>query len=69
MSDTQHERDDWNRPRPERTCRPTYAPAALALGITMVGWGLLVSPLMSLVGGGLMVMSITTWIRRWMEDV
>jgi hypothetical protein len=55
-------RDGWNVPKPERIPEPTFWPAALALGIVFVCFGLLTSYLFSLVGAGLMALSITRWI-------
>ena len=43
---------------------PTYVPAALAMGIMMLLWGILTNWLMSLAGSLLMVWAIKTWIRE-----
>jgi hypothetical protein len=49
---------------PHKPPRPTYAPFLLALGITMIFWGLDTSPIMS--AGGLMVFiwAMAIWIRE-----
>ena len=72
MSDAQQQERperDWSEPRPASAPAPTYAPAALALGITLFGWGLLVSAVLSLVGLVLMILAMASWIRSWMDDV
>ncbi len=52
------------RPSVETPPRPTYAPAAAALGITLMAWGLLTMWIMSVVGLGLFAWSMASWIRE-----
>jgi hypothetical protein len=51
------------------TVEPTYAPFLLALGITMIFWGIVTSPVMSLGGFGVFVWGLFLWIsaiaRGW----
>lgn len=55
-------REDWTSPRPDRVPRDTYAPAATALGITFVFWGVVTTPIISAVGGVLFGVSLAAWI-------
>ena len=41
---------------------PTYMPVVMALGIVCILWGITTTPLMSLVGAVLFVISIVGWI-------
>ncbi len=52
----------WTRPRPEHVPRPTYWPAVMGMGITMLGWGFITTPLISLVGVLLFAISLWAWI-------
>ena len=44
------------------TVEPTYAPFLLALGITMLFWGIVTSPVMSLGGFIVFVWGMFLWI-------
>ncbi len=55
--------DDWNQPKPATLPRPNYAPAALALGNTLLLWGLLTTWIISVVGGLLCIVSAWRWGR------
>jgi len=48
---------------PEVTPQPTYAPAAMALGIMMLLWGITTMWIMSLAGLGVMTWSLWMWIQ------
>jgi hypothetical protein len=41
---------------------PTYAPFLLALGVTMIFWGIVTSPIMSLGGFVLLIWGLFMWI-------
>lgn len=43
--------------------QPTYAPAAMALGIMMLLWGITTMWIMSLAGLGVMAWSLWMWIN------
>jgi hypothetical protein len=47
---------------PQATVEPTYAPFLLALGITMIFWGIATSPVMSIGGFVLFVSALWLWI-------
>ena len=47
--------------------QPTYVPAALAMGIMMLLWGILTNWIMSAVGAVLMIWAITVWIGEMHE--
>ena len=48
---------------PRKPPRPTYAPFMLALGITLIFWGIVTSPVMSLCGLGVFAWALWMWIR------
>ena len=47
--------------------RPTYVPAALAMGIMMLLWGILTNWIMSAAGALVMVWAVTGWVREMHE--
>ncbi len=51
--------------QPRKSPRPTYAPFFLALGVTMLFWGLATSPVMS--AGGLAILAWALWM--WIRDI
>ncbi|HEY3821414.1 MAG TPA: hypothetical protein VGL81_29810 [Polyangiaceae bacterium] len=57
-------REGWNKPRPERIPRSTAWPAALALGVTLLAWGLITSPVVLAVGGALFAVALGGWIAE-----
>jgi hypothetical protein len=61
-------REGWNTPQPEHVPRPTSWPAGMALGITLLGWGIIASPI--LLGMGLLVFvaSLVGWIGEIRHD-
>ncbi len=61
------------KPRmPQLPAEPSYAPFLLALGITMVFWGIVTSPVMSIGGFVLFAGGLVLWIRAialgWRKD-
>ncbi|PQO40581.1 hypothetical protein DTL21_01235 [Bremerella cremea] len=44
--------------------RPTYAPAAMALGVMMLLWGVTTMWIMSVAGLGVMIWSLWTWMNE-----
>lgn len=55
-------RAGWNKPKPDVIPRPTAWPAAMALGITLLAWGLITSPVILGVGVALFAASLAGWI-------
>ncbi len=53
----------WKTARPEKLSEPCIWPAALALGITLLLWGLVTSLIITGVGGILFVVALAGWIR------
>jgi hypothetical protein len=53
----------------EHAPSPTYAPAAMAMGVAMLAWGFLTHCSMSLAGGGLVAWALWSWMgdvaRQW----
>ena len=47
---------------PQAPAEPSYAPFLLALGITMIFWGIATSPIMSTGGFVLLVWGLWQWI-------
>lgn len=58
----QKNRDGWHTPKPEVIPSPTYWPVVLAFGVTLMGFGVLTSYLISLVGLVLFVLAMSKWI-------
>jgi hypothetical protein len=55
-------RAGYSRPKPERIPRSTAWPAAMALGITLLAWGLITSPIVLGVGLVLFASALAGWI-------
>lgn len=55
-------RPGWNLPQPEHLPHPTYWPVVMALGITLLAWGVIASWAMSLVGLVLFGISLAGWL-------
>jgi hypothetical protein len=51
-------------PKPQKAPEPSYAPFLLALGITMLFWGLATSAVMSAGGFVIFVWAAWMWIRQ-----
>lgn len=54
--------DGWTKPQNMHIPDSTYMPVVMALGMVCIFWGILTTPLLSLVGAVLFVISITGWI-------
>jgi hypothetical protein len=52
----------WHAPRPGKIPHPTYAPATVALGIAGLLWGLVTTPIISLIGAVLFGIGLASWI-------
>jgi hypothetical protein len=52
------------KPHSQKPPRPTYAPFMLALGVTMLFWGLDTSPVMSASGLVIFAGALWLWIRE-----
>jgi hypothetical protein len=59
-----NEHDGWTRPLPEDSPRPTYWPAALALGVTVTLWGFVTSPVVMGVGAAVGVVAVAGWVAE-----
>ena len=49
---------------PQASPEPSYAPFLVALGITMIFWGIVTSPIMSAGGFVLLVCGLWLWISE-----
>jgi hypothetical protein len=58
----------WSRPEPEHLSEPTYWPAVMALGITMLLWGIVTSVIISIVGLALFALALTGWIGELLHE-
>ena len=58
----------WSAPQPEKLPRPTFAPAGIAFGATLLLWGLLTSYLVSIVGLLVFAASLFLWIREILHE-
>ena len=59
---------EWSVPRPALIPRPTYWPAAMAFGITLLLWGIISSPVMLGMGGLMFVVSLKGWIGEMRHE-
>jgi hypothetical protein len=55
-------REDWSVPLPAEIPRPTYAPAAMAFGLTFFLWGFVTSPVVLAAGLIVTVAALVSWI-------
>jgi hypothetical protein len=55
-------RPGYSLPLPENVPRPTPWPASAALGVMLVGWGILMSFAIFLIGAALLTTSLVGWI-------
>jgi hypothetical protein len=60
--------DGWHEPLPERSPDPTYAPAALALGLGLAFWGALTGWVVGLTGAALVAWSLREWFAAIRAD-
>jgi hypothetical protein len=58
----------WNTTFPEHLPQPTPAPALFAFGVTLLGWGLISTPLLVLVGGSLLFTALLHWVAEIWHD-
>ena len=54
----------WQALPPEPMPHPTYFPAALALAVTFIFWGLITSPIILAIGIGLFIAAMAGWIHE-----
>ena len=54
--------EGWHTPKPERLPKPTYWPAALAFGVTLLAWGPVTSWIVATVGFIVCAISLAGWI-------
>ncbi len=59
---------DWLPVEHEHLPRPTYWPAALALGITFLAWAIVTSPLIAVVGMLLFALALGGWIGDLLHE-
>lgn len=62
-------RSGWSLPLPDRVPPPTWAPAALALGVVGLALGLLTNPLVVAAGGLVSLAALVAWIRELRDDL
>jgi hypothetical protein len=56
------QQEGWSRPKPEVLAKPTWWPAALALGATLFVWGLVTSFIILAIGLAASAISLAGWI-------
>ncbi|MCA9101778.1 MAG: hypothetical protein R3C10_11170 [Pirellulales bacterium] len=63
---------DGPSPTEQSPPEPSYAPAAMAMGIAMTAWGILTHWTISLIGAALVVWALWTWMTEvchtWSEE-
>lgn len=70
MSDTQRSPvpAGWNASFPEHLPKPTTAPVLFAFGATLIGWGLISSALLDLIGGAVLLYALLHWVGEIWHD-
>lgn len=58
----------WNDAKPDAIPPPTYWPAVMAFGLTLLAWSALASPVMTVLGLGFLVASVIGWVRELYND-
>jgi len=59
---------NWEPARPAHIPEPTFWPAVLALGVIFVLWGVITTPIVTIIGLGVSALSIGKWIGElWHE--
>ncbi len=56
------QKEDWQRPKPDKLPRPTYWPAFLAFGIVSSLSGIVTSWVVASVGGVVFLIGLIGWI-------
>lgn len=57
-------RPGWEPLPPEPLPRPTYFPSGLAMGTTLIFWGVITSRFIFIVGLGLFIAALAGWITE-----
>jgi hypothetical protein len=58
----------WTVPLPEHLPHPSASPALFALGVTLLGWGIITSGVLVLVGGALAAYALGHWIQEIVHE-
>jgi hypothetical protein len=58
----------WSWAEPRHIPTPTYWPAALALGVTMLAWGLISSPILAGIGLTVFAIALAGWIGEMRNE-
>ena len=67
MQDNADGRSDGSKAEASDEPQPTYVPAALAMGIMMLLWGILTNWIMSAAGAVVMVWAVAAWVQEMHE--
>lgn len=59
-----NDRTDWTTARPQKLPRPTYWPFFFAMGLALLGWGLLAGWIISVAGLLIMAYTLAGWITE-----
>lgn len=62
------DKSEWQPPREQAVARPTSAPFVLAVGITLLFWSIVTSPVMSIGGLAMMIWALKSWMREIAGD-
>jgi len=57
-----HQPDHWHKATPQQLPRPTYVPLLVAFSLLLLGWGLLESWVIALVGGLGLCLCVGGWV-------
>ncbi len=59
---------EWSLPPEQAIPKPTYAPAMLAMGVTLLMWGVVASWVFSAAGFVISVVALKNWIGEMVHD-
>jgi hypothetical protein len=59
----------WAKPQPEKLPKPTVWPATLALGVTLLSFGIVTHWIMSIAGLGLFILGAGGWLGDLRNDL
>lgn len=68
MNPSLHDDTGWNSPQPESLPRPTAWPLVLALGASLIAWGIVTSWIISVIGLVLFGIGAGGWVAEMRYD-
>ncbi len=67
-NNSSYSREKWFPAKPENLPRLTFWPIVLATGVVFFFWGFITSYIISLIGLGIMAVSLAGWIGEFSDE-